>query len=929
MSPLKGASMKYFRYAVRVSALSLLVLVVSGCGKEDPQQLLREGERYRAKGETQAAIIQLKNALQIDPSLRDARVALGLAYLDNGDGPSAEKELRKAKILLASPDVEIALARALASQGMWKELLADLKVPAGASPKISADIHVLRGNAHFSLGNMPAAREEYAKALALVPNFSTALAGSARADLRENKLAEAQALADSAIKTAPSDAEAWIVKGDIARVKRDLAGATLAYSKALEHDPRSTLAKLNLISVEIQQSHVEVAQKHLDELRKKLPNNAMLHYQQGLIDFQKKRYPEALAATQKVLQAAPGHVPTLLLQGAVQFLLGANEQAEQALKRVVAAAPGNLYARKLLAATMLKLKDPKRALNYVLPAIEVLPNDAQLLALAANAYMQLGENVKAAELMKTAVQYDSKSAALRTDFGLVQLAAGDIAGATATLQQATELDPSRPQADTILVVTQLRDKKYDAALATLARLEQRMPKDPSIHNMRGAAYLGKNDLANARASFEHALALSPTYMPAAANLAQLDLRAKNIPAARQRFESILAKDKNSVPAMVALAQFEANARNLAKSVEWLERARAVQPPTLEPRLILARLYLETRQTQKALAVASEAQKLNPQHPDALDVLGSAQLALGESVNAFATFSQLVSAYPTSAIAHYRLALAHMAKRDWTLGIAELTKAVELDPRMLDAHAALVAAHLQTNDTAKALTAARAVKDKNPKLAIGAILEGDVLLQQNKGGDALASYEKAFELAPSGPVVTKIFRARMQTGDRKAAVSGMQEWLKAHPDDTANRMFLADAYLQAKQHDLAVQQYQLVLKKDPNQAVALNNMAWSLQELNDPNAIEYAEKALALQPNNGVIMDTVGWMLVKQNKTGRAVSLLEKAAKQRSDLPEIRYHLAVALVQSGDKLRARRELETALAGAPFAQSAEAKTLLRQL
>lgn len=917
--------------ATRFALLVVLAIALSACGKKDPQQLLREGESYRAKGDTQAAIIEFKNALQINPSLRQARYALGLAYLDSGDGKSAEKELRKAIALgLENSDVKLALARALMTQGSWKELLAELKVAADVAPKTAANMHALRGHAQFSLNDLSAAREEYAKALVLMPNYAAALAGSARADLRENKLAEAQATANAAVKSAPNDAEAWTVKGDIARVKRDLPGATAAYLKALEHDPRNTLAKLNLVSVEIQQNKVDLAQKHLDELRKRLPDNPMLFYQQGLIDFQKKRYPEALAATQKVLQSVPGHVPTLLLQGAVQFLLGANEQAEQALKRVVAAAPGNLYARKLLAASLLKLKDPQRALNYVLPAIEVIPNDAQLLALAANAYMQLGESTKAANLMKSAVQYDPTSAALRTDLGLLQLASGDTASATLTLQQASGLDPTRTQADTILVVTQLRDKKYDDALATLARLEQRMPKDPSIHNMRGAAFLGKNDVAQARASFERALALSPTYMAAATNLAQLDLRAKNIPAARQRFESVLAKDKNNVAAMIALAQFEANTGSIAKSVDWLERARSVQPPTLEPRLILARLYLETRQPQKALAVAAEAQKLNPQQPDALDVLGSAQLATGDSANAFATFSQLVSAYPNAAIPHYRLGLAHMAKRDWTLGIAELNKAVELDPRILTAQTALSAAYLQTNDTAKALAVARGVRDKNPKLALGHILEGNVLLHQKKSAEALASYQKAFELAPSGQIVTKIFQARMQSGDHSGATSAMQEWLKSHPDDQPNRMVLADGFLQSKQYDLAVQQYQLVLKKDPAQAVALNNMAWSLQELNNPKALEFAEKALALQPNNGVIMDTVGWMLLKQNKTGRAVSLLEKAAAQRNDLPEIRYHLAVALAQSGDKLRARREIEAALASnIPFAQMAEAKAYLSQL
>lgn len=911
-------------------AALLSASLIAGCGNNDPQALLKKGQKYAAEGKTQAAIIEYKNALQINPSLRDARYALGMVYLETGDAKSAEKELRKAKALgIQNPELDLAIARTLVDQGMWKELLAEFKIAPNTPPKFAADLHALRGHAHFSLDAVPQARDEYNKALALVPHHATALAGLARADLRENKLAEAEARVADAVQSAPKDAEAWIVKGDIARSKKDLPAAAAAYKKALEFEPKSTLAKLNLISVEIQQGQFELAQTHLNELREIAPNNAMLYYQQGLIDFQNKRYAEASAAARKVLQGAPNHTPSLLLEGAAQFLLGANEQAEQALRRVVSNAPANVYARKLLAATLLKLKDPQRALEYLLPAVEALPNDAQLQALAANAYMQLGQSGKAAEMMKAAVEHDPKSAALRTDLGMLQLAAGDSAAAAATLQQASELDPSRTQADMILVVSHLRDKKYDAALAILQRLEQRAPNDPSMHNMRGAAYLGLNDLNRARASFERAVALNPTFMPAVANLAQLDLRAKNVAAARGRFESVLAKDKNNILAMTALAQFEASQGGLAKSIQWLERARAVQPPALEPRLILARLYLETRQPQKALAVAAEAQKINPQHPDSLDVLGSAQLGVGESDNAFATFSQLVKAYPNSALAHYRLALAHMAKREWNLGINELNRSVELDPRMLDAHAALVAAYLQTGDSAKALAQARTVKEKNPKLAIGYILEGNALLAQNKPGDALVSYQQAYKITPNAATINKVFQARQASGDRAGAVAELQEWLKAHPDDMLNRLVLADGFVTERRFDLAAREYQTVLKAQPNHPVALNNLAWSLHELKDPRALEVAEKALSLQPNNPAIMDTVAWLLIKEKRTGRAISLLEKAA-ERSDAPEIRYHLAVALAQSGDKLRAKRELEKALSSKqPFAQVAEARILLRDL
>jgi hypothetical protein len=59
------------------------------------------------------------------------------------------------------------------------------------------------------------------------------------------------------------------------------------------------------------------------------------------------------------------------------------------------------------------------------------------------------------------------------------------------------------------------------------------------------------------ASFEKALALSPTYYPAAANLANLDIVEKKPADARQRFETLLANDPKSMQALLALAQLRA------------------------------------------------------------------------------------------------------------------------------------------------------------------------------------------------------------------------------------------------------------------------------------------------------------------------------------------------------------------------------------
>ena len=157
-----------------------------------------------------------------------------------------------------------------------------------------------------------------------------------------------------------------------------------------------------------------------------------------------------------------------------------------------------------------------------------------------------------------------------------------------------------------------------------------------------------------------------------------------------------------------------------------------------------------------------------------------------------------------------------------------------------------------------------------------------------------------------------------------------QWLQEHPTDIPARVYLAGTYLAEKQNKAAIEQYQTVLQQDPKYALALNNLAWLYQQEKDPRALEYAEKANQLTPENPATLDTLGWILVEQGNVTRGLPLLQKANSLAPDAADIHYHLVLGWVKSGDKAKARKELEQLLAtGKSFAKIEEARTLLQQL
>lgn len=105
----------------------LTALVLSACGADSPETMLASAKDYLAKNDNKAAVIQLKNALQNNPDLAEARFLLGKALLEDGNLTGAEVELRKAADLKYPADQLVPLqARTLLALGQAKKVVDDL-----------------------------------------------------------------------------------------------------------------------------------------------------------------------------------------------------------------------------------------------------------------------------------------------------------------------------------------------------------------------------------------------------------------------------------------------------------------------------------------------------------------------------------------------------------------------------------------------------------------------------------------------------------------------------------------------------------------------------------------------------------------------------------------------------------------------------------
>lgn len=903
---------------------------VTACGKfQSSQALVADARQLQQKGDVKAAIIQLKNALQKNPDDAEARYLLGVIYNETGDPKSAEKELRRALSLGMSPARVLPdLGKALLGDGQFQRVLDETKPVSGE--KQAVEVSISRGYAYLALGKRPEAKESFEHALKNKPDNPDTLIGLARHSLTENNIDAAMQLAEQATSKNPQNTDAWLFKGDLLRAQGKIEPALAAYAQVLKIQPSNSPAHINKAFLEISAGKYDAAKADIDAARKETPKSLIVFYTQALLDFRQGKPAVALESLQQVLRAAPEHMPSVLLAGAVQLSLGSNEQAEQHLKKYLEQNPANLYARKLMVTALLKNHKAQRAIDVLAPALKDVQQDAQLFALAGESYMQTKDFAKATEYFEKASTLAPQVAQLHTALGMSKLGQGQDASAVAELEKAASLDTKSSKAGILLVMTHLQHKEYDKALAAVNALEKEQPDNPLVQNLKGGVYLGKKDVTNARASFEKAIALQPTYFPAIQNLAQLDVLDKKPEAAKKRFEDLLAKDKKNIQAMTALASYALAKGQPKEATALLERASNENPDALQPAMLLAAHYLRQGEKQKSLTLAQKLLVTNQSNPDVLDLLAQAQFANGDKPGALESYSKLAALMPKSALAQFRVASIHLAMQNQQAASDAIKKALVLQPDYLDAQVAQASLEAGKGNLEQSLAIARQIQKQLGKSPVGFALEGDVLMAQKKPALAVKAYEQAFALNKTGLLLIKLHASLSQAGKGKEANTRLTQWLQEHPADASTRVYLAGIYLADKQNKAAIEQYQLVLKQDPNYVPALNNLALAYQQEKDPHALEYAEKANQLAADSPATLDTLGWILVEQGNAARGLPLLQRAATLAPDAADIHYHFVLGLVKSGDKAKARKELEQLLAkGKNFSLIEEARALLKQL
>jgi putative PEP-CTERM system TPR-repeat lipoprotein len=908
-----------------------LIAGLGACSGESTESLLISAKSHIEKNDRKTAIIQLKNALQKNQSLAEARFLLGQILFDMGDHAGAEVELQKALELGFDADQVIPLlAKLQLATGLADKVISQYGVTKLRQPKAQAELQLVLAQAFLALGRRSEAKEAIQTALKFNSSYLDAKILSVRLLATGKDILAANTELNKIFESDPGSSAAWQLKGELQQFGGDKDAALSSYKKSIEFNKFNIESRVQLLWILLGKKDLVSFDQQLKEFGLVFPGYPQNKLFRALLALEKGDTKSAHENSQQLLKQAPDSIQALHLAGAIDAKRGALIQAEASLGKALKFDPNQHKIRVLLTQVYLRAGDYSRAIKTIQPLINVAPESWEANSLMAQAHLIKGDAPKAEYYFSAAAKINPNDSVSRTALALAQVKKGQVDEGIHELMSISAVDAGAT-ADLALISAYIKKGSYEGAIRAIDVLQKKQPSQPMVGFLRGQVELQRGRADLARPAFESALKVDPNFFAATASLASMDFSEGKRNVAEGRFKALIDQDPTNVKASMALLELRIKAGDSSGSLlELASKTVKAMPSEPDPRLVLIGIHIDRKDLKLAMSAAQEAVSMIPDSAELLELLARIQYETGEVNQAIATYNKIVSLHPNSPQAYLRIAEIHHAKKNQDAEFQNLKKALSIKADYLPAQRALMAFEFSAGRASEAMTIARSIQAQRDAESIGFALEGDIEFQKKNWGAAVNSYRTGLAKKPSTELAIKLHTALFAQGKSLDAGNFEQQWLKNNDKDTKFLGYLGDLALAKSDFQLAKNKYKLILNIEPNNAAILNNLAWIFYKTKEPGALDYALKATALAPAESAYLDTLASAYAANGQFGKAVEVQKRAVAAKPSNSEYRLHLAELSIQAGDMVLAKENLQQLeRLGDSFSRQAEVKVLLGKM
>jgi Flp pilus assembly protein TadD len=432
---------------------------------------------------------------------------------------------------------------------------------------------------------------------------------------------------------------------------------------------------------------------------------------------------------------------------------------------------------------------------------------------------------------------------------------------------------------------------------------------------RASALQVMGDSAGASVAMKRSLAILSDY-DGVMTAGRIALLQSDFDSADARADEALKLRPKDVDAQVLKVDLAMQRRRTDKAQDMADTLVADYPRSLTARLMRIKVLLSSERTDKAGPDIDRVMTDIPNVPMGRYFKAVYLARRGDPKGAWDLAHSLPKEYLQSDpgvafnVANMAIAAGYLDSAASILNVVVLRF-----PWQLEARLALADLRLRQKSPQYALNTLTMVEDsKNPRVA--ALFARIALMKRDRVG-AQNYIQQAIQTGGG---------EELRTLDKEVALKSLSDYGAAHPDNKLVRKQYAILLLDFGELEKARTAYEKLVRDDPTDAIALNNLSWLVVKDDPRRALSLAQRAVKADPASANNLDTLGSMQMNQSKFKDAVAPLRKAHDLTPDNPEFTYHLAIALQAGGQMAQSQALLQNLVKRGGFSDLDAAKNLL---
>lgn len=616
----------------------------------------------------------------------------------------------------------------------------------------------------------------------------------------ELSLAKAEKLLETAIEKRPQFADAYAALGKCYSAQSRTEEAMQAYQKSVRFNPKLWEIHLELAKYHQDGNNYQGAIEHYTKSLRARPKDAETHFKLGALYRKIKNLESARQAFSLAIKHDRGYADAYYQLGQIYAMQQNPKEALRQYRKGREFDPTNAKVRYQLALIFLDGDDGRNAILALRSALAVDAKYADYVNLLNNV-----STVDAVEITAQILQKHPDNSELQHFVGMLYLKIGKSELAQAHLERAKTLDPNNANV------------RY-----TLAESYEQEAPDTAIEEYKQAAELGNTKI-------DLLLKLAESYR-----------QEKNFEKFQEIAQQILAMDANHPEIHYELSNFYDEKSNRKKrageedeaaklfelAIEHANTAAEQAPNVAAYHLKLATFYDRQKQL-KAIRFYDKAIELDPYNAEAYYrrglfmsnyTFGEARVLLYDPKDVMDDLQKAIQLDPNLAGAHYALGVAYDRMGNVQKAMVEFEKAGNLDHGDSRPHLYLGEKYANAGQFQLAISAfAKAIKSDPENVEALKDYAFLCLAHDEERGwrQAKRALEKAIQIRPNDPEILMNYGYTLYLSKKNhEAVDHYLRSIELKPDWQLSRYNLAIAYEQIGKKELALAEYQKVVKLDP-------------------------------------------------------------------------------------------------------------------